>query len=260
MIDEQTVSVRGTALRTVRAGRGEPLLFLHGGAGFEGMGAALRKLSERHDCIAPQHPGFGGSPVPPWLDRVADLANFYLDFIAQQGLRGVHLVGYDLGGWIAAEMAVRNTSALRSLTLVGSQGLHVPGTETADVFLGSYDQVLRNTIHDPAVLDKLLATPVTEQDSEVRIRDREIAARLTWQPRGHDPHLAKWLHRIDIPTLVVWGELDRLLPLAVGEGWRERVPGAELAVIPQCGHAPHLERPDAFAQAFQAFSSRRSAA
>jgi pimeloyl-ACP methyl ester carboxylesterase len=261
MNEEQTLDLRGTSLRILRAGRGEPVLFLHGGAGFEGLGPALRTLSQRNECIAPQHPGFGGSAVPPWLDRVADLANFYLDLIAQQGLRGVHLVGHDLGGWIAAEMAVRNTSALSSLTLVSSQGLHVPGVETADVFLGNHEQVLRKTLHDPALVKQLLEAPQTEKDAEVRIRDREIAARLTWQPRGHDPHLAKWLHRIDIPTLVVWGELDQLLPPAIGQGWRERISGAELAVIPQCGHAPHLERPDAFAQAFQAFlSSRRSAA
>ena len=81
--------------------------------------------------IVPEHPGFDDSDTPDWLDTIHDLAYFYLDFLAQLDLDRVHLAGVSLGGWIAAEMAVRDTSRLASLTLVGAAGIHVPGVPAA---------------------------------------------------------------------------------------------------------------------------------
>ena len=85
--------------------------------------------------IAPEHPGFGESDTPDWLDTIEDLAYFYLDLLEQLKLSGVHLVGLSLGGWIAAELAVRSTQRLASLTLAGAAGLRCPGVEQIDPFL-----------------------------------------------------------------------------------------------------------------------------
>jgi len=241
-MDASTLRLRDTALRVARAGKGQPLLFLHGSGGLAESQALLPQLAEHYDCHAPEHPGYGGSAVPAWLDNVRDLANFYLDYIDQQKLQGVHLVGYDLGGWIAAEMAVRNSHALASLTLISAQGIHVPDVPTVDVFLRTDDELVRDTYHDAALAEKLLERKPSEEELDVAVRNKEITARLTWQPRGHDPDLAKWLHRISVPTLVVWGADDRILPAEYGRSWRDRIAQATLAEIGGCGHAPHLER------------------
>lgn len=239
----------------LRAGHGKPLLFLHGSRGLEGPTPFFGALAELFDCIAPEHPGFGGGELPAWLDNVADLAHFYFEFIADQGLRDVHLVGYDLGGWIAAEMAVRNSSALASLTLIGAQGIHVPGVPTADTFLLSNEQLLRDTFHDEGAASAWAAREKETLDDTAQLVNKQAAARLTWNPRGHDPHLGKWLHRIDVPTLVVWGDEDKLLPREYGRSWQQRVPRAQLASIAGCGHAPHLEKHGEVVAAFERFTS-----
>ena len=126
------LTVRGCNIGLMRGGAGRPLLFLHGGERRGPWLPFMADLAARHDVIVPEHPGFGASDTPDWLDNIHDLAYFYLDFLDQLDLDGVDLVGFSLGGWIAAELAVRNTRRLASLTLVGAAGIHVPGVPQVD--------------------------------------------------------------------------------------------------------------------------------
>ena len=123
----ETVRVADCSVNVMRGGKGPPLLFLHGAGGAGVWLPFMAALSERYEVIVPDHPGFGRSDTPDWLDQLSDLAYFYLDFIEALGLDQVHLVGHSLGGWIAAEIAVRSTRRLRTLTLVGAAGVHVNG-------------------------------------------------------------------------------------------------------------------------------------
>ena len=132
---ESTATVAGCKIDVMRGGKGDPLLFLHGAGGVGIWLPFFEKLSEHFDVIVPEHPGFGRSDTPEWLDHVSDLANFYLEFIDKLGLKGIHLVGNSLGGWIAADLAVRNTTPLRTLTLLAPAGIHVPGVPPGDIFL-----------------------------------------------------------------------------------------------------------------------------
>ena len=125
------VTVGGCRIGLMRAGSGEPVLYLHGASGASWL-PFLQKLTKSFDVIAPEHPGFGESDSPAWLDNIHDLAYFYLDALEALQLSGVHLVGNSLGGWIAAEIAVRSTQRLASLTLAGSAGLYVPGVTQVD--------------------------------------------------------------------------------------------------------------------------------
>src|SRR5262249_27005182 len=118
------LTIRDCRVRLMREGAGAPLVFLHGGGGSGIWLPALARPAKKVDVIAPDHPGFGESDMPAWLDTVGDLANFYLDFLDQLDLRSVHLVGSSLGGWIAADLAVRNSTRLASLTLIGAAGIH----------------------------------------------------------------------------------------------------------------------------------------
>jgi pimeloyl-ACP methyl ester carboxylesterase len=253
------VAVRGCRIRLMRGGAGDPLLYLHGASGASWL-PFLDKLSQNFDVIAPEHPGFGESDTPDWLDNIHDLAYFYLDLLATLELEGVHLVGNSLGGWIAAELAVRSTRRLASLTLAGSAGLHVAGVEQLDSFLVSDEARLRGFFHDPKKADEMIARVLRAEAEDTTLKNRAIVAKLSWQPRSHDPHLHKWLHRIDLPTLLVWGDTDRLFPKEHALAYRRAIPGAKLVIISQCGHVPQIEQPDAFVSALSKFIGARKKA
>jgi pimeloyl-ACP methyl ester carboxylesterase len=262
-MDEPTttkLTVRGCTVALRRAGGGQPVLLLHGAADGGQWLPFMADLAAHHDVIAPEHPGFGASDTPPWLDTIPDLANFYLDLLDQLDLTNVHLVGCDLGGWIAAELAVRNTRRLASLTLVGAAGVHVPGVAQVDPFLRSDEQRIRDLFHDPARADDMVKHARQPEFEDVGLKDQTTTARLIWQPRGYDPHLVKWLHRIDVPTLLIWGANDRIYPPEYAAVYQKRIAGAKLVIVPDCGHLPHIEQRQAFVAALTEFLDRRRAA
>jgi pimeloyl-ACP methyl ester carboxylesterase len=252
------VTIDGAPIRLLRGGRAgaTPLLFLHGAGGHTGWMGFLEELSQRFEVFAPEHPGFGQSDDPPWLDEVGDLAFFYLDFIRQFGLSGVHLIGTSLGGWIAAELAVRNTAALASLCLVGAVGILAEGEPIPDIFRMPVDENLRRFYADQDRARRRLAD-LDKADMSVATKNRATVMRLAYRPRFHNPGLAKWLHRIDVPTLLLWGEKDGLVPPAFGEAYRRLIPDARLVVLPEAGHAPFDEQKDAFLAAYLDFSGTR---
>ena len=254
------VDVRGYGVAVSEAGDGAPVLLLDDVLGPYGRDAFAQALSARHRVSIPTHPGHDGSPLPEWLDNVSDLANFYLDYLAARGLRGVPLVGCGLGGWIAADLATRDSARLASLTLVAAGGLRLSGVPQCDIFLGGDEEVLRKIIHDRALADRVAAETITPDTEDTRLQNQQFAARLMWQPRLHDPNLRKWLHRIDAPTLVVWGANDALYPAPYGEAWRDAIPGARLEVISDCGHLPRVEKPGTLAELVTAFIAKQRVA
>lgn len=257
------MTVAGAAIRLFRGGPegggAAPVVFLHGAGGHTGWMAFLDELADRFAVFAPEHPGFGHSDDPPWLDEIADLAYFHLDLLQALGLKRVHLIGTSLGGWVAAEMAVRNTARLASLTLVGAVGITTGGItangETIpDTFRMEDEENLRRYYADPeraarrsADLARALTDPAI---MAVVAKNRATVTRLAYRPRFHNPGLAKWLHRIDVPTLVISGEADRLVPPVFGEAYNALIPGSRLVVLQGAGHAPFDERKDAFLAAF----------
>jgi pimeloyl-ACP methyl ester carboxylesterase len=237
----------------MRGGAGSPMLFLHGGGGLGIWLPAMAKLAKTFDVIAPEHPGFGSSDTPEWLDTIADLANFYLDFLDQLDLTGVHLVGSSLGGWVAAELAVRNSTRLASLTLVGSAGIHVKDVKQVDTFLSNEQQRIRDLFYDQELAEAVIASSERPEQEDAALKNRMITAKLSWQPRSHDPNLRKWLHRIKVPTLLVWGANDLLFPQEYAFVYQQLIPNAKAVVLPECGHLPHVEKGDAFAAELESF-------
>jgi pimeloyl-ACP methyl ester carboxylesterase len=262
MADHSTtrIAVRGCNIGLMRGGSGRPLLVLHGAGGAANWLPYMDELAARHDVIVPEHPGFGNSDTPEWLDNVADLANFYLDLLDQLDLRAVDLIGFSLGGWIAAELAARNTRRLASLTLVAAAGIHVPGVAQVDSFLLSDEQRVRAMFHDPHRADAMVAHVTRPEQEDVELRNRTTTARLIWQPRGYDPNLAKWLHRIDVPTLLIWGANDRLFPKEYAFAYQRLIPGAKVEIIADCGHLPQAEQRPAFIAALEGFLENRKVA
>jgi pimeloyl-ACP methyl ester carboxylesterase len=248
----EQVTIAGATVRLFRGGSGQPLVFLHGAGGHTGWMPFLDELSRHFLVLVPEHPGFGQSDDPPWLDEIADLAYFHLDLLAALDLHRVHLVGTSLGGWVAAEMAVRNTARLASLTLVGAVGITAGGEPIPDVFRLPEDENLRRFYADPERASRRLGD-LAKADYRVVAKNRATVTRLAYRPRFHNPGLAKWLHRIDVPTLLLWGEADRLVPPVFGEAFGALIPGSRLVVLPDAGHAPFDEQKDAFRAALQGF-------
>jgi pimeloyl-ACP methyl ester carboxylesterase len=255
----QHIAVRGCRIALRRAGAGRPMLILHGAPDAGTWLACMAELAAHHDVILPEHPGFGSSDTPDWLDTIPDLANFYLEFLDQIDLTGADLVGHDLGGWIAAELAVRNARRLASLTLVSAAGIHVKGVAQLDPFLRNDEQRIRDLFCDPKRADALVEHLCRPDLEDLLLKDQTATARLTWQPRGYDPHLAKWLHRIAVPTLLIWGAHDRLYPPDYALAYQKLIAGAKLAIIPDCGHLPHVEQRGAFMTALANFLNGRRA-
>src|ERR1700681_968754 len=205
---EKFVTAAGAQIRLLRGGSdgAPPLVFLHGAGGHTGWMAFLDELSRDFTVYAPEHPGFGRSEDPPWLDEIGDLAYFYLDFLETLGLDQVHLIGTSFGGWIAAELAVRNQTRLASLTLVGAVGITAAdGQPVDDIFRLSVEENLRRFYADPRRAARRLGD-MASVDMNLVAKNRATVARIAYRPRYHNPSLAKWLRRITVPTLLVWGD------------------------------------------------------
>jgi pimeloyl-ACP methyl ester carboxylesterase len=257
-VKELPHQVRDVSVRMWRAGRGAPVVFLHGAAGRPPWGAFFDTLAASGDLIVPEHPGFGLSDNPAWIRNIADLAMYYLDFFDTLGLPPVHLVGHSLGGWTAAEVAVRNPVHLKSLTLIAPAGLRVPGIPCGDNFIWSPEEAARNLYYDQAFAERVLALTPSEAEAEIMLTNRYTAAKLGWEPRWFNPALERWLHRITLPTLVLWGRDDKLMPSAYAKRWAECVPQARIELIAECGHLPHVEKADIAAQKILDFIGGRT--
>lgn len=252
-VQEQKHQVRDVGVRLLRDGAGAPLIYLHGAAGLPVWLPFFTRLAEKFQVVVPEHPGFGDSDNPAWIRNIGDMAMYYLDFLDGLNAQRVHLVGHSLGGWIAAELAVRNTNRLASLTLIAPAGVRVKGVPSGDNFIWSPEEAARNLFHDQSFAEKMLAQVPSEQDADRALTNRYMAAKLGWEPRWFNPSLERWLHRIDVPTLVIWGQEDKFLPSQYAARWRERVPNAAVEMIPACGHLPHVEKADATAAAVLRF-------
>ena len=251
------VSVAGINLELVERGAGPKLLFLHAGEGLGPSRPWLDALARHYHVIAPHHPGFGNSALPDWFATVDDLAYLYLDLARQLDLHDAVLAGASFGGWIAAEMAVRNTGRFARLVLADPLGIKVGGVnerDIADLHSLPEETCLKLIWADPAK-GKIDYTALPETELAQIVRGREALALFGWKPYMHNPRLKNWLHRIDIPTRLIWGAEDGVVSTNYAEAWRSRIPGATLEVIPNAGHYPHWEQPDAFAATLAAFTN-----
>ncbi len=253
------VYVGGVGVRVWRGGAGKPAVFLHGANGVAQWNPFFEALARRFDLLVPEHPGFGGSDDPKWIRNVPDLGMFYLDFLDALDLKGVHLIGTSLGGWVAAELAARNCTRLASLTLVAPAGVRVKGVPSGDMFMWGPEETARNLFHDPAFAEAMLAAPVSDEQADVMLKNRFAATKYGWQPRWFNPDLEKWLHRIKVPTHIVWGDDDKLMPPQYAEVWRARIPGAQLTRLAACGHLPHVEKTEALVERVNSFWNRIAA-
>lgn len=241
-------TVQGVQIEILEQGQGRPILVLHGEDGFDPQTPFFDLLMTQGRVIVPSHPGFGHSPDCDQINTVEDLSYLYLDLLSEWNLREAVVIGCSLGGWIAAEMAVKSTERIARLVLIAPLGIKIGDRETRDIpdiFALPPDEVTRLKYHDPsrAVVDYSM---LSDDELTIIARNREATALYGWEPYFHNPKLRQRLHRIHIPTLLLWGASDRFVtPGYYGAAYRDAIPGARLEIIEQAGHLPHIEQPEA---------------
>lgn len=254
---EGTVHVGGTDLTIIKAGTGPPLLVLHDELGYPGWLGWQSTLAQTHTLYVPIHPGFGRLPRVGWVSNVRDLACFYSRLLKEMVFGPIDVIGFSLGGWIAAEMAANHAQQFRRMVLVAPAGIR-PGTgEIMDMFVVTARAYLNASVHDPANTPEfttLYGGDATPEQFEAWEDARAESSRLAWQPYMHNPSLGPLLEGVSgLPTLLVWGREDRIVPISAGHIYNRSIVGSELATFEGCGHRPEIEKSRHFIDRVQSF-------
>jgi pimeloyl-ACP methyl ester carboxylesterase len=235
-------------------GEGRPFLLLHGGGGpltVNGF-ADLLSTERRARVIIPTHPGFAGTPRPNSLITIGGLAALYAALLVELDVAGVTVVGNSIGGWIAAEMALLDTTRISSFILVDAAGIEVPGHPIADFFALTPRQVAEFSYHDP---DRFGTDPskLPPEAQKLMAGNRATLAVYGGTSMG-DPSLAVRLARVSAPALVLWGDSDRIVDPDYGRAYAEAIPGAQFELLPETGHLPQIETPGQLLESVWAFA------
>ena len=254
---EQLVEAAGLTVEVRRGGAGVPLLVLHGELGVPGWLEAHQHLSESFDVIVPSLPGYGRTTRPDWIMGARDLAVWVTWFARDLELpMPLNLIGGSLGGWVAAEIATIAPQFIHKMVLVGAMGIKPDNGEIFDYFLESGATGLRRAFHRPDDAPQFIrhyGKDLSQEALDVLEQHREMTCRIAWKPYMHSLTLRHLLPAIDVPTLLVWGANDAIIPLESGEIYQRGIERSKLVVIEECGHMPDIEKPAAFSRLVQTF-------
>lgn len=245
----ETIMVAGRPTVVRHGGDGPPFVYLHSALGESAMWLPFfQRWAKQFRVLVPTHPGFGESSFDH-IDSIEDMAFHYIELLDALGLEQVALGGVSLGGWIAAELAVRWPERVRCLWLADAPGLWVENEPLPDLFryLENTHRLRELLFFDPE--SHMARLVVDDNRSEERMlsayQSMTVLARLMWE-RPYDPKLPERLRRIQCPTLLLWGDHDRLVPPAYGQEYKKYLHHAQWKTIPNCGHLPMFEKEDEF--------------
>lgn len=239
----EKILAAGITLDVDISGTGTPLLYLHPEHYGHLHDPFLEKLAEHWQVYAPRHPGFDGRQPPNSFRRVDDLAYLYLDLIEELDLKSVTVLGASFGGWIGLEMAIRNDAKLRSLGLIGPLGAKFSGRE--DRSFADLSALPEADAAQCLFAGECLNFANFSEEQLISVaRERQYLAYYAWKPFLHNPALAQWLHRVRIPTHLIWGDADRYVAPELGAEFTNRISDSHLDLISGAGHYPQIEKLD----------------
>jgi pimeloyl-ACP methyl ester carboxylesterase len=250
---EQNIELGGLKLRVGRGGSGRSVLVLHHDIGTLDKLPFYEALSARFDVIVPNHPGWGEkSERASWLRHPRDLAALYQWLLSELGVERASLVGLGFGGWIAAEMAALAPRDFHRVVLVGAMGVKPPEGDIADQAIVSYIDYAKAGFHDPAAFTRNYGDVSTDQLVDWDLC-REMSFRVAWKPYMYNTSLPHLLGGVRAPSLVVWGDDDKIVPKSAGEVYAKSLPKARFETIAASGHCVDMEQPDALARLVTSF-------
>ncbi len=247
MIEKLEIEDIGTVdLTFTERGSGQAVLLLHGGAGPMSVvpWAELLARTRPARVITPIHPGFMATPRPDGLTDVRGLARVYAALVRKLGLDGVTVVGNSVGGWIAAELALQAPELVRTLVLINAVGIAVPEHPVVDVFAIPFEELGRLSYHEP---QRFRIDPSQLAPAQRAMMAANLAALKRYGGDMMDAQLRDRLRAITAPTLVVWGEADRVVDVEYGRAYAQAIPEARFALLSRSGHLPQVETPDRLA-------------
>ncbi len=224
-------------------GEGTPLMLLHGLFGaLSNFADLINHFSHKHNVVIPLLPIY---ELPIFQVSVAGLVDFVDKFVEYKGYDKVHVLGNSLGGHVALLYVIGNPEHIASLILTGSSGLYESAFGTAFPKRGDYEYIKAKTaatFYDPAVASKELVDEVFSI-----VNDRGKAIRVVATAKSAVRHnIGDKLHKIKVPTLLIWGLQDIVTPPFVGEKFRDLIEHSQLHMLDKCGHAPMMEKPAEF--------------
>ena len=251
-----TVEAAGTKLHLMRAGRGRPVLVLHHETGTLDRLPFYDALAEHYDVLVPHHPGYSRSQRPDWMRSVRDIAVVYRGLLADLDVSDVAIVGLGFGGWIGAEMASMAPADLSALVLVAPMGIKPPAGDILDLAITGYVDYARAGFHDQAVFDRVYGAEPSVDQLEMWDICREMSFRIAWKPYMYSQTLPHLLGAVRVPSLVVWGDDDKVVPQSAGHRYLEALPNAVLEIVRHAGHCVEMEQPEALARVVTSFLGR----
>jgi pimeloyl-ACP methyl ester carboxylesterase len=245
----ESVSVAATEIRFRRRGDGPSLVVLHHSFGIPHWLPLYADLATDHDLVVPDLPGFGESQVPTWARHPRDLALLLGHFVDRLDRGPVAVMGCGFGGWVAAELATMAPDRVSHLVLVGSAGLLPEEGRIFDQMLTSHSEYVKSAFSSLAAYEAIYGSdfPLSDDVLLTWAINREMVTRVAWKPYMYNRQMAPLLTEVDVPTLIVWGGEDQIVPIECGEQFERLLANARLEVIPGCGHAVDMEQPERLA-------------
>ena len=240
---DNTIEVAGLSVRYLHGGDGPTIVVLHHSTGSLGWLPFYDLLAENYTVLVPDLPGYGQSERPAWAREPRDIALILSAFILKMDLSNIHLIGFGLGGFLAAEIATFGHERLDRLILVGAAGVKPKEGEIVDQMLIDFYEYVQAGFSDLNKYTEIFGEELDQATKELWDYSREMTARISWAPYMFSRRLLPLLSEVDTPTLLLWGEDDRIVPLDCGKQYEQAIPNSTLKVLKNAGHLIELEDP-----------------
>ncbi len=253
--EELILTINGVRARVLKGGSGPDLLYFHGAGGGGGWLPHHALLAEHFTVYAPDHPGWGESDSPEWMDTIQDYVLHYEGLTKALGVNHPVLIGHSLGGWMAAEFAIAYPDRIDALVLMNAAGLPFDNASLEDEVVPNFfaaasrggPEFAKMLFYDQAIASAYFPAVQTPEDILRRYREQTSTARIVWHT-WFEPKLERRLARITAPTLILWGAHDGLIPVSFARRYAEAIPGAKLQILNDCAHMIPVENPVALCQ------------